>query len=38
MEKEIKNVKWIDYSKSGHILFMEEPEKFNKDIVEFIEK
>ncbi|EPY2303257.1 arylesterase, non-heme chloride peroxidase [Clostridium sporogenes] len=38
MEKEIKNAKWIDYSKSGHILFMEEPEKFNKDIVEFIEK
>lgn len=36
MKNEIKDVKWIDYPKCGHILFMEESEKFNKDIMEFV--
>lgn len=36
MEKEISDAKLINYSNCGHILFMEEPETFNKDFSEFI--
>ncbi|WP_125151990.1 alpha/beta fold hydrolase [Clostridium rectalis] len=36
MNKKINKSKWIDYSKCGHILFMEEAKKFNKDILEFV--
>ncbi len=36
MEKVISKAKAIDYPKCGHILFMEEPEMFNKDLMDFI--
>ncbi|KEH99094.1 chloroperoxidase [Clostridium botulinum C/D str. BKT12695] len=36
MNDKIQNSKWIDYPKCGHILFMEEATKFNKDLMDFI--
>lgn len=36
MKEVIPNAKAIDYPKCGHILFMEEPEIFNKDLMDFI--
>ncbi|MCT4507876.1 MAG: alpha/beta hydrolase [Tepidibacter sp.] len=36
MEKEISDAKVINYPKCGHILFMEEPEIFNNDFIEFV--
>lgn len=37
MEEVIPKGKAIDYPKCGHILFMEEPEMFNKDLMEFVD-
>ncbi len=38
MNKSIKNSVLVPFEKSGHTLFLEETEKFNSELIQFIEK